>query len=1790
MSDDKKKPKKPTNKKSTAKKPTKKKDGQTRKAKYYTTGGARKTLSTNAKTTARQMARISYLVRKAGYAKKRKKDARSNRKLLSLNNLLKGKRCFPSTQVYGGTSQGNKGWLCSSLNQITFREKNYDIRECEFRVFVEGSEVTAYVRGSVQWSIQTTEGMNTCTFSLNNNHDAFILTPANVCSKTDLHGWRVPLDMQKRLITNPGRPGRNIDETAKYVIYKNKYERVRPGKPDQQISDDGIWLYPLNPFSCIFHKHDCVRVFYRLPHVTSACKMNTETAKCRKKGNGAEYEEVWAPAFTGFIDEYDFEDDPVGGDRVVNIRCYDWRGLFNRMRVRMQINPSPGSAKKKELANPVFNEVSTAAKKAREGKKGKKDSYSTDTNFLNVIHDLRISADLILLFNTKFSAEMQLHCPGKAVQSPCAKNIYKNVRESVADKVDQLSVLYNGGWFDKKTGKKAPGRRVVQKAKQGGRKGAKVDYVKVNGLKPAMAGLMQDEGIKATLTRDKNQNVVTVTYSAFGAKAATKAIGKATKFLQTTGKAAAKYAKDYYDTAPIAAYNLTVTASGRNAARRAQASALIDLNKPSARKEGFSVINPLPEMQAIDKAMEEDKNNPDLYAKAGLARYASTNRVYLLNQYVTKTVLEMFSGVSDVIKKDIDTRVKKKTTRTLFTIAKGATIVSFVNSGAATAVALALQGYMTGKQADQGRAAKAYIDTTLAAFNTAYKQIIASLLVTEAQEKALLANNPNVRTQAQTDALRRIYTAAGNKAKKNKVKSSEKASRMQDLTQTTARFNQVAAGMYQDLIRATEVPAHPLAKLSFEMAVEWLTLTHTSLQKGFEDKLTKYDRGELQKWNLNMLFGVMGRPLTYREVTAMGKGTVSNDNSVEAPYSPLNAFVHMMLPAKGTGAETMVQQDITKNPFGGDTLEWATRLALLNQICKTLDYQFYVTPLGDLAFEFPNYNALPYDYGRVFQGAYTIVKGLRSFKVASEQGDLNTAWVIEGSESDVFLENATAENIKKNLFKKIVISADVLVRRIGVRVRNLKIEIPGVGAAFSKQNTRDSLIAYGLLEIQRELGRMETATVQHEFRPFMLPNRPIHIVHRQRMALARNVSYSMTPLGDCSTSVDLHYVRGLDQDGAFRHMSGGTRMPVDYSGLYTGDVAQTVRAGAPPTDASKARSLALATAVMDTSGQGKPKNLTNWSCGPYMRDRWLTAGASYTDQMNTAFKSADKYTKWTMGGSKGGYAPLTLPDGSYIAKGSYRVTGTAGNPAAVASLPGSGLSNATEGGNKSDKQSTASKDGYFGNLYDPWAYGQQKNDKYHQFHQFGFIRYIERSGNLWRGAAGQKKYGKRNHRGVVGSWHSGVDFYGNGIHGKEAYTPIPIYKAYLFMGVGYTGYNPAKYTWSRPYSNGEKAPTDKRDILFLVRGKTLKNKPKKLNRKVRREGAREVVYFRLDGTMLSLYDKMKKKYKMEPRVSRRYGANTGLTLELYGYASMPGARESKLQCKLSYVHCSDLMKNPATGHWIGKRYLPSGERAIAAKTAVIKVGSTGTATPHLHFGMMVYRPGATDKDLGGAVASGDAAAYKEVLKANKEFLRAQMKMKLTGGTANINSGVLSESWREYFKSMNSRHAKWKGKTNVTTVDQAVDYMLSKSAKYWASTDPGRSGIRINPLFFFRPEQIIKGYEDKYKKYRSDRPESYFGAGAKAGVCGPASAPMKQKIALEYSICLGKVRGIPKNRRKSGRIVCKATRKERLKGTKLTARKSSKAHQTERVHRKLDAKTKRSTRAGSNAPGRQPGTG
>jgi hypothetical protein len=240
-------------------------DGPTSATRTSTVDGSARDRTSNAEAKARQDEFIKKYLELRGQEERAMQSVRG--KWFTVNSVKNDFRCAQNITAVGSIPAKNgpkdRLWMCKIDEQLRYREGQYSTASTELRIFVEGAEVTPYVEGSVSWSIQTTGGQNSASFTVNNSEDAFIITPDNVCAGLDPKGWRIAQDKRKQVVSDTATVKGNSDEMAKYLIYKQKWNTIFRDPANPEIDDTGMWLYPLTPNSCIFNKHDwCHRPGY----------------------------------------------------------------------------------------------------------------------------------------------------------------------------------------------------------------------------------------------------------------------------------------------------------------------------------------------------------------------------------------------------------------------------------------------------------------------------------------------------------------------------------------------------------------------------------------------------------------------------------------------------------------------------------------------------------------------------------------------------------------------------------------------------------------------------------------------------------------------------------------------------------------------------------------------------------------------------------------------------------------------------------------------------------------------------------------------------------------------------------------------------------------------------------------------------------------------------------------------------------------------------------------------------------------------------------------------------------------------------------------------------------------------------------------------------------------------------------------------------------------------------------------------------------------------------------------
>ena len=1608
----------------------------------------------------------------------RRDQERKQRELLNRRRLRGAARlsffnpgCQNALAIYGYTKSNvpnaSKGkFLCKVA---PYRESKYSTQPNEVRIFVEGAEVSSYTRGAITWSIQTTGGMNSCSFTLNNDSDAFIITPANVCADLNISGWRMSRSQKYQF--HPGRESNRFDEAAKYIIYRNKYKMVNPKSKDgANIDETGMWLYPLNPYSVIFNKHDCVRVFTRLPHTMGVSR--------KIRGKQEWLGEQWTPAFTGFIRSCSWSDDPVGGDRSVKVDCYDYKGLMDRMRVRT-VALRLDTAQKPKTKD--FNRATFGVTLGKDGnvKYDQKlaDIRGRQFQALGLLPTLHSYRDLLVTYNLLSSPapdtfEGQNTAGLKAKKDLNLVVLDFNTQFAKGAKAStQLRDTSGEGWTIR-LGKNSKSIKFLKTDKAGGFVGQGHAGDQVSSYLNNLASVIVITSMtEYSGDHDKWQQGITEIWNASKWTTATAA--------QRTVLARMVFQRLLNE----GEYNRS------DSTRRGIRESSYGLNR---FKNGYSLWKET--VSAVNAACQKQYKH-DIFIAGSLNVIAIENFSW---EELTKWQTNCSTALSTYTKDLAKTSSKAK---------------------------------------EDGKAAAAQIERLR-------DSLLKTLIPTLQRKIKTLAEAKGVQNVRKVkDIIQKIRDArkTGQGKQAARVNTAEA---VVTLYMKEPTFEGRTAGLFDDLvINVTKGSPHPLANMSFEQAIEWLLCEQTRIFLGVKEEIGRYKDGVMEEYNRNAIFGMIGRPLTFSEVGVVGSRTTSNYNEHE--MSPYNAFYHLLVPATGTGASTIVQADITANPASATTIQYATRLSLANQMCELLDFQFYINPMGDATVELPNYNILPADFGRTFGGAYRVQLEWKGGDINEEATDLPTGWVFTGNENEAKAANATNPAVVKNLFQKVAIIAPILAKRLGVKVDHVNIEVPGVGSQVVPEDQRaglDAIRVWGLVYIQRQLGQAHTISCPLPYRPFLLPNRPIHIVARQRIGIISDLNYSFNPPnGECTVDVGTRYVRWMHRDGTFRTIAGGFRQPVDYTGFFTGQQGFRVKEGVVGnmSDVSKT-SYSAYRASLATQGllnkQGQPKydrNALAFSCSPALKDAYYDAQSSYGDDLGSFATKAFQYNASTVGsGGTAGTGQLPAVQNGTVGRPVRRPTSNKGQnePGAAVTTAGTGL-RASDKRHKDEKGKKKARYNITKLFYNPYPFGvgnsnaDLPNGGTARFNNW-INRYFD-SKNLTGYGSGARggKYAWHKGKSVP---HSGIDILAK--EGTDILAPINTNWNFFNLTVGPwnegSNQNPVKWV---SFKNEKEYNAAKK---FVVNGKWSIGQPtgatdasgNAIIKKV--SGTYPMVEKKADGTLRAkVYIRQYKAWIASGKfntknVERKSYAAAGLRIVMNGYVQPP-----KLQKSSSVTRGVKLSKNNAIYAMVSVAHcssvtLKKGVPPKAQKGDVVgAVGKTGTQVAHAHVDMWLFRTQSKvykrrkGRNYYKSYVASDEDLFKAAASANREYMESLILLKVTGGKPDSNA--ISPEWQKYFKERGIK---------VGNVREAVD-VLFKSNKWYQRNSSGTADrILTNAFFFFRPEEIVRGvngYDEYANVFYSTKPVTGVGGddNSTSSVCGKLPSAYSRKLRVELKACL-----------------------------------------------------------------------
>jgi hypothetical protein len=325
----------------------------------------------------------------------------------------------------------------------------------------------------------------------------------------------------------------------------------------------------------------------------------------------------------------------------------------------------------------------------------------------------------------------------------------------------------------------------------------------------------------------------------------------------------------------------------------------------------------------------------------------------------------------------------------------------------------------------------------------------------------------------------------------------------------------------------------------------------------------------LEKWNNIVLFGPGEKFVNYITMEKIGAGTYDG-----GPHSPDNAQVHFLYPKSGSPPSNLIEFMMADGQVDAK-VEWGSRYELIAQICKNVDYQFYVSGTGDIIIEFPMYDFLPPDFNPVYNNLYAFDMHAVSDNMNDEGGTPVTALVVTSQNlkseyaqnnpesADSIPGHASSVELKRTIF------SNVLASRVGVHVETM--HLPGI-------TNQDRLTQLAMIEFNKRLANYNKFDLDPTYRPFIHVNRPIYHKNKERIGIVESITYAWAIRGEVTMSMDFSYVRRREADGNFRFITGGERTPISYSTIY--DKAYIPGSGVNATGSAE-------------GGDGKPVNSTD---------------------------------------------------------------------------------------------------------------------------------------------------------------------------------------------------------------------------------------------------------------------------------------------------------------------------------------------------------------------------------------------------------------------------------------------------------------------------------------------------------------------------------------------------------------------------------------------------------------------
>lgn len=312
------------------------------------------------------------------------------------------------------------------------------------------------------------------------------------------------------------------------------------------------------------------------------------------------------------------------------------------------------------------------------------------------------------------------------------------------------------------------------------------------------------------------------------------------------------------------------------------------------------------------------------------------------------------------------------------------------------------------------------------------------------------------------------------------------------------------------------------------------------------DPSTNVKDGTLESWNNIIHFGSKeGGFLTTAEMLKIGSQT--SEWGTEDLWA---RKVHFMWPADGAPNTNLVEYGVATSVT--DKIAWASRLELILDICQNIDYKMYVSPWGDIVFEFPMWDFNPGNFGPVYAECYKFDLHVISEDINDEGGDAVTAVTATSNYLNTDIRGGSEDSSQTQGYEtagQLVRTAysNSLASRIGVQVKT--ISKPGI-------TDPSALARFALLELNKAIADYSKFDFKTQYRPFISINRPIHNVRAYRIGGVTSFTTTWRLRDTVELDINLNCIRRAEiNDGklTFKTVTGGEASPLSYNKMYTAE-------------------------------------------------------------------------------------------------------------------------------------------------------------------------------------------------------------------------------------------------------------------------------------------------------------------------------------------------------------------------------------------------------------------------------------------------------------------------------------------------------------------------------------------------------------------------------------------------------------------------------------------------------------